>query len=151
MGHRLTVQLEYFDHSVLGQCTIAHLKSIEPLAFSYHLYKIQILFFSDHSLMWHQYSMKNATQVVQQEPCPVYAYNSIYTNKPCQCYCLVNSYIACIYTLTFLLLQVIFAITQNQLIVPEMYALVHASILIKPGHIWISGSSRSVMLTRFQP
>ena len=39
------------------------------------------------------------------------------------------------YPFYLFLLQVIFAIAQNRLAMPEMYVYAHAHTLIKPGHI----------------
>ena len=63
-------------------------------------------------------------------------------NKACWCYCLVNTYIASLHLhIYLLLLQVIFTITQNQLVMPEMQVSAHASTLIEPGYIWVTSGS----------
>ena len=72
------------------------------------------------------------------------------------CSCIACTYIA---THLLLLLQIIFAITQNQLVLPEIYVSAHASTLIYLGHnqvrtgfdpdYWLVG--HPVILTLFQP
>ena len=66
---RLTVQLEYLIFWCLDNAQSHTLKVCSCQSFSYHLYKIQILLFSVHSLA---VQCENATQVVQYESCQVY-------------------------------------------------------------------------------